>query len=211
MALNLPNSVADLILGGSADGEAVTITELRAPFRVIELARQDRPDKPVSRASEQRARQSHYPGTQRASTQVMGTREEPVQLNGWFLDPLNGLDVVNTAKPDGTLSTARGVAAKIALLRGIQQTGGLCRLVWGEIIVCYGRVKRADFRYHESARVQYSILFEVDQPDEAAAIQPIPTVGPLALLKQTLAAALELSEAAMEAARTVKTLVGVVR
>lgn len=182
----------------SSDGQPVTITELRPPFRVMTLAGKDRPEQPVVVGSEQRAQQTHYPGTHKASVQFMGTRRDPIVLRGWFQDPLSLLD--------------GGPKAREELLRGLEQSGSLCQLVWGFRIICQGRVQRTQFEYHTELRVRYEITFAVDQGNEPIALLPVP-VGLVAAaqLAAALRTAVEVAGRAVDTARTAKVLVGVVR
>lgn len=180
----------------AADGQAVTISELAAPRRVVTFAGRDLPEKGLVVAGEQRSVQSHYPGTQMASVQVLGTKEDPIVLTGWFQD-----EIVS----DPT--------AQIRLLRGIMQGGSLCRLVWGDVISRVGRVKRCEFPFHEEKRVRYSVTFEVDQADEAIAMKPIPvrSVQVLGDLELQLDDVRTKGSEALTTARTILALSGIVR
>ncbi|HYD02622.1 MAG TPA: hypothetical protein VEB22_15450 [Phycisphaerales bacterium] len=144
------------------DGLPVIIIELGPPGRTIVLGGKDRPE-PVVRSAEQRDVQSWYPGASSSSTQVLGVKEEPIPLRGWFRDPLSIID--------------GGAAVRVALLRGIQQGQRLCRLFWGDTIVAYGRVKRTAFEYETQHRVRYEIDFAVDKGDEAIALAPLPPLA----------------------------------
>lgn len=181
-----------------ADGLPVIITELLPPFRTIEFAGRDRPEAGLSVAGEQRASQTHYPGTSKASVQFMGTREDPIVLKGWFQDPLSTLD--------------GGPAARVALLRALMQSGGLCRLIWGDAILRVGRVKRVNAEYHKAGRIRYEVTFEVDQPSEAPSLRPsILGSGVAAALKAALATAVQAAQAVVGTVRAVKIIVGVVK
>jgi hypothetical protein len=180
-----------------ADGLPVTIVELGPPFRNIALAGRDAPERPVKRKGSQRATQTHYPGSQQASVQVMGTREDPLVLRGWFQDPLTFLD--------------GGPEARMSVLRGMMQGQGLCQLVWGSTIICQGRVEVCDFDIHKSTRVRYEITFAVDQANEAVALEPkqlVPSV--FADLKSVIDVALASAEQAIEAVDRIKTVEGLV-
>lgn len=145
-----------------ADGQGVTIQELRPPGRIITLSGRDRPEQPVAVGGEQRVTQTYYPGTKKASVQFHGTKRHPITLRGWFDDPLTQLD--------------GGVQTREALLKGMMEGGNLCRLVWGGVIVCQGRVKGVVVEYHMQQRAKYEITFEVDQDDRIAALTPIPII-----------------------------------
>lgn len=146
-----------------SDGQGVTITELRAPFRIMVFAGRDRPEQPVNVRSSQRVTQTYYPGTSTASVQFHGTKEDPIRLKGWFHDPLN-------------LITG-GADARIALLRGLLQGGNLCRLVWGTKIIRQGRVEVVDIGFRQADRVEYEVVFAVDQANEPVALTPLPAIA----------------------------------
>lgn len=169
-----------------ANGHPVIISELAFPFRTLLLAGRDRPEQPVTRTTVQRARKSHYPGTNQASVQVMGSAEEPIVLRGWFHDPLTLLD--------------GGPQARIAVARGILQGGRLCRLSWGGVITCKGRITRVTPGFYKAQRLRYEIEFDVDQPNEAVALTPLPIVAAVA---QDLKAGLDQVLRAVEVGRDV--------
>lgn len=183
-----------------ADGLPVVIVELAPPARTVELAGRDRPEQGVKVGSVQRTTQTYYPGTSQASVQVMGTREEPIVLRGWFQDAFAVL--VGGGTPGD----------RIALLRAIQQGGAQCRLIWGDAIVRVGRVARVEADYRQAGRIRYEITFEVDQPSEAPALRPaILGAGVQAALKAALAAASSAAKLAVSTARVVKLVIGVVK
>ncbi len=150
----------------AADGQPVTIEEQTAPFRVITLAGRDRPEAPVTVSSNQRLIQTRYPGTRRASKQVMGTGEDDIVLRGWLRDPLSilNLQTLNDGRTVG--GPERGVAE----IRGVLQGLGLCKLVWGQSIVRYGTVSQAVVEYYRQHKIRYEITFSVDCADEAIAM-----------------------------------------
>lgn len=179
-----------------ADGLPVQIIELAPPFRFLTFAGRDRPERPVAVGGEQRAVQTHYPGSSRASVQVMGTREDPIVLRGWFWDELSILD--------------GGPEARVAVLRGLMQ-GQSCQLIWGTTIVRTGRVGRCNFEFHRDRRIRYEVTFEVDAANEAVALVPLPLVASVAQdLKAGIDAALAAMNTAVEQVDTVKTLGAVV-
>lgn len=180
-----------------ADGMPVTIRENAPPFRILNLAGADRPERPVSVATEQRATQTHYPGSGKASVQFMGTREDPIILRGWFQDALSAFD--------------GGPQARVDLARGIMQGGNLCTIMWGTAIHRTGRIKRFNPEYHRATRIRYEIEFEVDEQHELVAKVPLPTGGAAASIKAALEAALAAVKKAVAVARVAKVIVGVVR
>lgn len=144
-----------LLLATLGDGLPVIIAELYPPFRVITLAGKDRPE-PVERESRQHAKQTWYPGTKEASTQVLGVREEPLVLEGWFRDPLSLLD--------------GGPQARVSVLRGMLEGQRMCRLLWGDAISLQGRIAGLKFKTHTLTRVKYEITFAIDKSDDIAAL-----------------------------------------
>ena len=174
------------------DGQPLTISELAPPFRVVVFAGRDRPEQGVVVQGQQRAVQTHYPGTQKASVQFMGTKEEPIPLRGWFQDPLTLIE--------------GGPARRVELLRGIMQAGSLCLMIWGTLIVRQGRVSQCRFEYHHALRIRYDLLFAVDQPNEAVALRPsaIGVAGAADFLA-AVQAAVQQAGTVLEVARAVKT------
>lgn len=180
-----------------ADGLPVIIQELGPPFRSIVFAGRDRPEQPVEVAGRQRATQTWYPGTTKASTQVMGTEEDPIPLRGWFQDPLTLLD--------------GGPGARMAILRDLMQGQNLCQLLWGTVIIRQGRVSRCSFQIHREAKIRYEVVFAVDQPNEARSLAPkVGAASVVSDLAQHIAKAVALADKATAAVRTTKTIAGVV-
>jgi hypothetical protein len=180
------------------DGSPVTISELSIPFRTMLFAGKDTPEQPVVVAAEQRAQQTHYPGTHKASVQFMGSKRDDIVLRGWFQDPISVID--------------GGPAAREALLRSMMQGGRLCQLIWGTRIICQGRVFRVHFEHHLSFRTRYEITFAVDQGNEFDELAP-PLIG-VAVAAEVAAAlrdAVDAANLAVNTVRTAKVLTGVVR
>ena len=141
----------------------VVITELAPPFRVLTFGGRNRP-KPIRVSGQQRSVQTWYPGSGKASVQVMGTEEDPIWLEGRWDDPF------------GTINPAQGAGVRIAVARGLMAGQSLCQLLWGPTIVRQGRVKRVEILYQRANRTEFRILFEVDQANEAIALAPIVTL-----------------------------------
>ena len=142
----------------------VQIIELAPPFRVLTFGARNQP-KPIRVGGEQRAVQTWYPGSQKASVQVMGTKEDPIILEGRWDDPA------------GTLIPALGAGVRIALARGLMQGQNLCQLLWGSVIIRQGRVKRVSILYQKTDRTEFRIVFEVDQANEPVALSPLPILN----------------------------------
>jgi hypothetical protein len=147
-----------------ADGLPVVIIELAPPFRVLTLGGRTRP-KPIRVGSEQRAVQTWYPGSGKASTQVMGVREDPLIMEGRWDDPLG--TILPQTNPFGA-----GVRVKLA--RGIQQGQNLCLCFWGTTIVKQGRLERFEVLFQKANRTDYRIVFAVDAANEPVALTPLP-------------------------------------
>lgn len=147
-----------------ADGLPVIIVELAPPFRVLTLGGRDRP-KPVRVGGSQQAVQTWYPGSSKASVQVMGVREDPIELAGRWDDPKG--TILPQTNPFGA-----GTRVKVA--RGLMHGQSLCQLLWGTTIVRQGRVERVEILYQKANRVDYRIVFGVDQANEAIALSPLP-------------------------------------
>ena len=182
-----------------ADGLPVIILELAPPFRTLKLGGRTRP-KPVRVGSEQRAVQTWYPGASKASTQVMGVREDPIVLEGRWDDPLG--TILPQTNPFGA-----GVRVKTA--RGIQQGQNLCQLLWGTTIVRQGRIERFEVLYQKANRTDYRIVFAVDQANEPVALGPalILTIDAAAVIT-ALAAASALANTMASAADAVSNIGG---
>lgn len=147
-----------------ADFLPVIIQELDPPFRSLPLGGRNRP-KPIKVGGEQKAIQTWYPGTTKASVQVMGTREDPIIMEGRWDDPA------------GTLNPVQGSRVRIATARGLMVGQNLCQLLWGTTIVRQGRLARFEVLYQRTNRVEYRIVFEVDQANEAVALWPLPILN----------------------------------
>lgn len=146
-----------------ADGLPVIIQELAPPFRNLTLGGRTRP-KPIRVGSEQQSVQTWYPGAGKASTQVMGVREDPITMEGRWDDPLG--TILPQVNPFGA-------GTRVKLARGLQQGQNLCQLMWGSTIVRQGRIKRFEVLYQKANRTDYRIVFEVDQANEAVALGPL--------------------------------------
>lgn len=181
------------------DGQPVVITEAAFPFRIVTLAGADRPEQPVTLSSRQRVAQTYYPGSDAASVQFMGTSNDPVVLRGWFKDPISAL-------------AGSGAKQQEALLKGLQQSGSNCKLLWGTRIVRQGRIERLDFELYKDTKVRYEITFAVDKSDERVALAPRPSIpGTIAAFAAALRLAVENAGKVVEIVRTAKVLVGIVR
>ena len=172
----------------------VVILEVAPPFRKLTLAGRNAP-KPIKVGGQQNAIQTWYPGTNKASVQVMGTQEDDIIMEGRWDDPAGSLF------PD---KNPLGATVRIKVARGLMQGQQLCQLLWGTTIVRQGRVKRFEILYQKKTRTEYRIVFAVDQANEAIAL------GPLPILNIDVGGAISILAAAAATATTMKATVNAV-
>ena len=146
------------------DLQPVIIQELAPPFRTLTLGARSKP-KPIRVTGRQRAIQTWYPGSTKASVQVLGTQEEPIILEGRWDDPF------------GTINPAQGAGVRVGLARGLMQGQNLCQLLWGSVIIRQGRVVEVSELIQKKERREYRIVFEVDQANEPIALAPAPILN----------------------------------
>lgn len=172
----------------------VVILEVAPPFRKLTLAGRNAP-KPIKVGGQQNAIQTWYPGTNKASVQVMGTQEDDIIMEGRWDDPAGSLF------PD---KNPLGATVRIKVARGLMQGQQLCQLLWGTTIVRQGRVKRFEILYQKKTRTEYRIVFAVDQANEAIASRPLP------ILNIDVGGAISILAAAAATATTMKATVNAV-
>ena len=142
-----------------ADGLPVILRELEGQQREVVLEGSALPRQGVEVGGRLRTVRTHYPGTRAASTQVLGTEEDPIELRGHLRDVWLG---------------AEGAAlAQMQALRDLYLGQRYCELSWGETLVRRGFIKefRADFI--READIGYRLRFEVDEADEAEVLAPV--------------------------------------
>ena len=145
-----------------ADDEPVILRELNGDFQafqVVVLEGSNLPDQ-LQSAIEVRSVRTHYPGNSSASTQVLGTKEDDIVLEGQFRDIWSG------ATGDGL--------SRVNRLRAISLAGQLCELSWGSTVVRRGILKRVDTTFKRAGVIGYRLTFEVSEADEALVIAPVP-------------------------------------
>lgn len=98
---------------------------------------------------------THYPGSRRASVQVLGTEEAPILLQGRFSDVL--------------LGAAGGAEALVAELRGLLTGQRPVELTWGAV-VRRGFVTRFTPRYQLRSVVGWELEFTPDEADDATVV-----------------------------------------
>lgn len=171
----------------------VVIFQLKPPFLVLEFFGRDAPE-PLTVGGRQRAIQTHYAGSPRASVQHMGYRHDDIPLVGrWYAKrPINLLG---------------GPEAKLATARSLMQSDSLCYLVWGSAIRRTGRVFSVVPRFFKDNDIAYDITFAVDSASEAAALKPLPpAVSTAAELADQAEQILTIGQDAQETANSVAKL-----
>lgn len=150
-----------------ANGESVFIREIEGESRLeAELGNSTLPEKGLTLGGEQRLVTSHYPGSNRAFTQVMGPREEAIELRGKLRDAWIG--------------QAGGARATMRLLDALRRRGRYCELSWGSTFVVRGFVQAAKFPISRDDDIDYELTFQVDESPDLAEVrtEPFPPVGP---------------------------------
>lgn len=139
-----------------ADGQAVVIRELEGDLREVELGDSDLPERGVEVGGKMRTVPTWYPGAKAASTQVMGTEDEPIVLKGFFNDRWTGL--------------IDGAAAKRAALESLRLGQRYCELQWGSLITVRGFLVKTRFKILREHQIAYELEFQVAETDLAEVI-----------------------------------------
>lgn len=140
-----------------ADGAAIVLRELEGELREVVLPVSALPAD-LSTATELRTNVTWYPGTSRSSTQVMGTKEDPIVLEGELRDVW--------------LGSSGGAESIYGRLRAILLGGAWCELAWGDTIVRRGFVKKLEPKWRRSADIGYRLTFEVNEADDDIIMVP---------------------------------------
>lgn len=176
-----------------SNGKPVVLVELSPPYRKLSLGGRERPERPLQRVHTQRSKQTYYPGSKRASVQVLGSHDEPIVLRGWFNNPSNAID--------------GGARVRELTLRALAKSGSLISLTWGTHIVVNGRVQQVKTDWRKANQCRYEFTFEVDQNNEPEALTPLPLIGSAAdELTEAIGTAGQAMEAGREAARGVRSV-----
>lgn len=143
-----------------ADGAGVTLEDLETGTTVL-LEGTATPEQGVVDAGELRSVVTRYPGSSRPSRQIMGTKEEPIELRGWLRDAW--------LKEDG------GAARIMGELRALRIAQHYVQLSWGTLLVRRGYVQRVEAEISSERAIRYRVIFEVDEADEAVIVtKPFP-------------------------------------
>ncbi|MCI0347514.1 MAG: hypothetical protein L0221_19085 [Chloroflexi bacterium] len=164
-----------------ADGQAVVITELEGDGRIVQLAETELPEQGVVVGGELRSVVTHYPGSSKPSTQIMGTKEDDIELRGWLRDRWTGLD--------------GGAMEQVRALRNLRIGQRYCELAWGEGLVVRGYVRRVEHEIVSEHAIRYRVVFQVDEADEsevlAVPFEPAETAFDLVALLREIAGTVE--------------------
>lgn len=133
----------------------VILEELEGQRRRVTLEASALPFQGVEAGVSQRLVKTYYPGTTRASVQVMGTEEGDVVLTGRLSDVL--------------LGEAGGAEALVAKLRALVVGQRPVQLTWGAV-VRRGFVQSFVPNYSRRDSVGYEITFSPDEADDAAVV-----------------------------------------
>ena len=138
-----------------ADGQPLVLREVSGTLSVT-LALAALPGQGVEAPATLRSVTTHYPGSSAPSTQVMGTREEPIELSGQWRDVWLGLEG----------ASAELVTACRRLFLGQRY----CELAWGELLVRRGYVKAFAPKYLREGEIDWKLTFEVAEADDPEVI-----------------------------------------
>jgi len=141
-----------------ADGLPVIVRELEGQGREVVLEGSTLPQRGVDVGARLRTVRTHYPGSRRASTQVLGTEEQDIQLQGQLRDVWTGLQ--------------GGALSQMQALRDLYLGQRYCELSWGETLVRRGYLKEASFSLVRAEDIGYRLVFEVSEADEAEVVAP---------------------------------------
>jgi len=158
MGVNFDQAITDIETAASArdtlaDGMPVLITELTGDTITLLLDGTDLPERGIEVAGDLRSQATWYPGASAASTQIMGTSEADITLQGHWRDVWAGID---------------GWAAfQVESARGMWLRQSYCELSWGSLLVRRGYIKRVVVRIDTERDIAYEIVFQVVEADEA--------------------------------------------
>lgn len=176
-----------------ADGAAILLRELEGQLREVVIPVSALPSE-LTTSTELRTNVTWYPGASRSSTQVMGTKEDPITFDGELRDVW--------------LGAVGGAESLYQHLREILLAGVWCELSWGETIVRRGFLKKLEPKWRRDADIGYRITFEVDEADDAIVMVPAPFEKPSSAELDTELADFETLLAEAEAAVDVLNLIG---
>ncbi len=135
-----------------ADGDPLVITETTGDLREVRLGGSATPEQGVEESAELKTRKQSYPGTESASTQVLGSVEGDIPLSGWLKDVWLGIGRAEIIKNQ---------------IKAIQKGQRLCSLQWGSTLDVLGFVTRARFVHFRDSDIRYDLTFEVQETAQA--------------------------------------------
>ena len=138
-----------------ADGDPLVFTEKTGALREVRLGGSALPEQGLREASSLRTMKNNYPGTEEASTQVLGTVEDDIPLSGWLKDVHMGIGRAQQVKRQ---------------LKAIQKGQRLCSMQWGSELDVLGFLKSVAFETFHTADLRYDLVFEVQGTAEAEII-----------------------------------------
>ena len=138
-----------------ADGQPLILRSVDGEFTVI-LSDASLPSQGIEAPATLRAVTTHYPGSSAPSTQVMGTKEEPIELSGQWRDVWLGFE---------------GASAELVTsCRRLFLGQRYCELAWGELLVRRGYVKAFAPKYLREGEIDWKLTFEVAEADDPEVI-----------------------------------------
>lgn len=157
---------------------AFTIRELTGDKRLLRLSGRALPYRPYELSGSQRNDLSWYPGSPIGVMQILGAREEPTTINGWwkerFIAESATADSLNNpfAQLDGEpISTVRRLAE---LVDDIRRKGQIIEVTWLDL-ARHGILERFTQRWHNALDLEYEIAFSwISQAEDLA---PLVLVG----------------------------------
>jgi hypothetical protein len=117
------------------------------------------PNRGVETASKLRMKRTLYPGGSEASTQVLGIEDEPIQLEGRWIDEQMG--------------AADAAAAMVADVRAMYVGQHECEMTWGSLITVRGHISRWAPRWDGQSRVSWRLEFTPSETTEPEALFPV--------------------------------------
>lgn len=158
----------------SGDTNVLIIEEIDGD-NILFLAQASLPAQGLGVGGSLRSTRTYYPGSNKPSTQVMGTQEEDMTLKGvWRDDQLEGSGAAMVL-----VQTCR------AMLLGQLR----CELSWGSDLVRRGFIKSFLPEFDRPSVIRWTLVFQVDEADESTVITtPFPSTATTATLWQQILA-----------------------
>jgi hypothetical protein len=168
--------------GDSADGAPFLFTELSGQGRTVELKDSMMPEKGVEVGGELLTVKTTYPGASTASTQVLGTVEDDIEIQGELRDVWIGQSGAARAMQE--------------LIRDVWISRQRLTIQWGTALVLEGYLKRPRFTLHRDGVISYRLAFEIAQADNSSrvSVEDFEAVDTSRSLYQQLLEVLETAE-----------------